>query len=275
MRRLMGIAAFALLLAVPTWAQRGGGGHAGGFGGGHAGGFGGRAGFSGGHAFGAHLSGGHISSGHPAGRSGFSRGFTRSSNQSHFVSQWQIAREARWRFPRRFDNIGARQFRNRNCMVWGCRGFGYGYYPWGWGYYDPFLWGWWNHDSNYSQDSDNESEYLNQLSAENAELRQMLEREEEDRDQDSYARRPEPRPQQKPQASDEEQSSMMSPTVLVFRDQHKQEVSNYAIVGSTLMAYVPQHNQKIPLSELDIPATVKANDDRGVTFRVPGPNQGQ
>ncbi len=272
MRRLIGIAAFALLLAVPLWAQRGGGGH--------AGGFGGHAGFSGGHFSGGHVSSGHLSSGHVAGRAGFSRGVSHPFNQSRyanrFANQQRIANEARWRFPRRFDNIGARQFRNRNCLVWGCRGYGYGYYPWGWGYYDPFLWGWWDHNSTDSQDYDNESAYVNQLSAENVELRQMLEREEEDRDQDSYARRPEPRPQQKPAASDEEQSAAMTPaTVLVFRDQHKQEVSNYAIVGSTLMAFVPQHNQKIPLSELDIPATVKDNDDRGVTFRVPGPNQGQ
>jgi hypothetical protein len=58
--------------------------------------------------------------------------------------------------------------------------------------------------------------------------------------------------------------------VLVFRDQHKQEVSNYAIVGQTLWTFVPQHKQQIPLADLDIPATIRANDDRGVTFRVPG-----
>jgi hypothetical protein len=62
----------------------------------------------------------------------------------------------------------------------------------------------------------------------------------------------------------------MPPTVLVFRDQHKQEVSNYAIVGQTLWTFVPQHKQQIPLADLDIPATIRANDDRGVTFRVPG-----
>ena len=59
MRRLMAITAFALFLAVPVWAQRGGGGH-GGFGGGHAGGFGGHAGGFGGHAG---FSGGHIGGG--------------------------------------------------------------------------------------------------------------------------------------------------------------------------------------------------------------------
>jgi len=64
-------------------------------------------------------------------------------------------------------------------------------------------------------------------------------------------------------------------TVLVFRDQHKQEVQNYAIVGRTLWTFAPQHTQKIPLSDLDLPATTKANDERGVDFRVPGSNEGQ
>jgi uncharacterized membrane protein YgcG len=48
MRRLAPIAAFALFLAVPLFAQHGGGGH----GGGHGGGFAGHSSFSGGHASG-------------------------------------------------------------------------------------------------------------------------------------------------------------------------------------------------------------------------------
>jgi hypothetical protein len=64
-------------------------------------------------------------------------------------------------------------------------------------------------------------------------------------------------------------------TLLVFRDQHTQEVHNYAIIGQTLWSFAPQRTQKIPLSDLDIPATTKANDDRGVTFRLPGGGEGQ
>jgi hypothetical protein len=63
--------------------------------------------------------------------------------------------------------------------------------------------------------------------------------------------------------------------VLIFHDQHQQEVENYAIVGQTVWVFAPQHTQKIPLTELDLPATTKANDDRGVDFRVPGANEGQ
>jgi hypothetical protein len=67
----------------------------------------------------------------------------------------------------------------------------------------------------------------------------------------------------------------MSVTVLVFRDQHEKEIQNYAIVGQTLWDFVPQHTEKIPLSDLDLPATTQANDERGVTFRVPTSNEAQ
>jgi hypothetical protein len=60
------------------------------------------------------------------------------------------------------------------------------------------------------------------------------------------------------------------PTELVFRDKHTEEVQNYAIVGQTLWILSAQRARKIPLTELDIPATKKANDDRGVDFQLPG-----
>ncbi len=63
--------------------------------------------------------------------------------------------------------------------------------------------------------------------------------------------------------------SPSEPTLLVFRDKHTQEVQNYAIVGGTLWIFNEQRATKLPLSWLDIEATTKANDDRGVTFQVP------
>jgi hypothetical protein len=58
-------------------------------------------------------------------------------------------------------------------------------------------------------------------------------------------------------------------TVLVFKDGHQLEVANYAIVGSTLFDLTEGHRRKIPLSELDLMATAKQNDDRGIDFQVP------
>jgi hypothetical protein len=58
-------------------------------------------------------------------------------------------------------------------------------------------------------------------------------------------------------------------TVLVFKDGHTVDVHNYAIIGQTLWNLNEQIARKIPLSELDLDATVKANDDRGIPFKLP------
>lgn len=58
-------------------------------------------------------------------------------------------------------------------------------------------------------------------------------------------------------------------TVLVFKDGHEVEIANYAIVGRTLYDLSQDRRWKIALSELDLPATVKQNDDRGLDFQVP------
>ena len=60
----------------------------------------------------------------------------------------------------------------------------------------------------------------------------------------------------------------VAPTVLVFRDGHKQEVSNYAIMGQVVYVF-DDHAKKIALADLDVPATIKANDDRGLEFKLP------
>lgn len=58
-------------------------------------------------------------------------------------------------------------------------------------------------------------------------------------------------------------------TVLVYKDGHKSDVVNYAIVGDTLFDFGDGRSHKIRLADLDLPATQKANDDRGVDFQVP------
>ena len=103
----------------------------------------------------------------------------------------------------------------------------------------------------------------------------MWRQEQADGDQDAYAprsssSRPAPAPSgSAPSPADDPPSPIIPPTVLVFRDQHQLEVQNYAIVGQTLWNFAPQRTQKIPLADLDLAATQKANDDRGVTFRIP------
>jgi len=55
----------------------------------------------------------------------------------------------------------------------------------------------------------------------------------------------------------------------VFRDRHSEEIRNYAIAGETLWVFTQQRARKIPIAELDVPATTKANEDRGIDFRLP------
>jgi len=63
-------------------------------------------------------------------------------------------------------------------------------------------------------------------------------------------------------------------TVLVFRDGHQAELQNYAIVGDTIFDLTENRSHRIQIADLDLTATRKANDARGVDFQVPG-NPGQ
>jgi hypothetical protein len=57
--------------------------------------------------------------------------------------------------------------------------------------------------------------------------------------------------------------------VLIYKDGHQREVQNYAIMGNTLYDIGSFVAQKIPLAELNLKATLKANDERGVEFSLP------
>ncbi|HET7205536.1 MAG TPA: hypothetical protein VFI95_03055 [Terriglobales bacterium] len=58
-------------------------------------------------------------------------------------------------------------------------------------------------------------------------------------------------------------------TVLVFRDGHTAQVKNYAIVGDMLYEFSDGARHKIALADLDVSATQKQNDERGLDFRLP------
>jgi hypothetical protein len=232
MKRLLTLASFVVLVAlVSASAQRGGMRASGGGHGVAAGHFSGGHSFGGGHTGGVRFGGGGFHGG------GFRGGHFRGRGFNH-------------------------------CFGSGC-GFGFGFgYPgwgtWGWGYYDPFLSG---ESSSYNNDAEREQEIqaANQMNALNIQEQNLREREDwlrEREEQDAYARRQ--------PAREEEHSAPSAATVLVFRDQHRQEVNNYAISGGTLWV-LSDHiaAKKIPLNELDLAATTKTNDERGVEFQVP------
>jgi hypothetical protein len=58
-------------------------------------------------------------------------------------------------------------------------------------------------------------------------------------------------------------------TLLVFKDGHKLEVKNYAIVGDQLYDLTTGRARKIPLADLDLDATQKQNEDQGINFQLP------
>ncbi|MEO8724771.1 MAG: hypothetical protein ABI383_01495 [Acidobacteriaceae bacterium] len=62
------------------------------------------------------------------------------------------------------------------------------------------------------------------------------------------------------------------PTLLVFRDQHVEQIHNYAIVGEALWAFdngAGTMGRKIPLAQLDLPETAHANAEHGIHFSTP------
>ncbi len=268
MRRQLTIATFVLLLAsVPAAAQHGmghaGGGHAG-FGGGHMGGFSGHSGFSGGHVSGGMRVSPGPSRGFAHGPSFAQRSFSQRGFQQRSFSNRPFLHDNFRRHHNRFN-----RFRN-NCFGFGC-GF---YYPYAYsGFYDPYWWWDSGSSSSYDEDYERNRAEANEMNQQSLAEQRMRRQEEADGDQDSYnqdsyAKNSDSRPAADPRESD------TPSTVLIFRDQHQQEVRNYAIVGQTLWSFGP-HTQKIPLADLNLAATTKANDDRGLTFRVPAANEAQ
>lgn len=262
MRDWASVAAFGLLLAaMPALAQRGGGHSSGGHGG-----FVGSAG--GGSHFGGMRSGsGTVSHGFASSRQSLSGpsslrpAFSHPSSSSRSFSRAYQRSFARPGYSgNRSGGSRFRSFGPRNC----CGRYGYGY-PWGHaGFYDPYWW--WDSGSSNDDDRANEIALANQMNEQSLEQQQMRDQ----ADQDLYPAVP------RQSGSDTlAAAEVLPPTVLVFRNQSKLEVQNYAIVGQTLWSFSPRRTQKIPLSDLDLEATTKANEQRGVDFQVPGSPQGQ
>ena len=71
----------------------------------------------------------------------------------------------------------------------------------------------------------------------------------------------------------------LPPAILVYRDGHSEELSSYSIIGTAIFAkadYVAtgSSTRKIQIADLDLPATIKQNRDRGVKFDLPsGPDE--
>ncbi|HLJ25734.1 MAG TPA: hypothetical protein VKY85_03415 [Candidatus Angelobacter sp.] len=58
-------------------------------------------------------------------------------------------------------------------------------------------------------------------------------------------------------------------TIFIFKDGQKLQTQNYAILGQTLFDFSNNQLRKIKLAELDLDATKKANEDLGITLKLP------
>jgi hypothetical protein len=66
----------------------------------------------------------------------------------------------------------------------------------------------------------------------------------------------------------------LPPAVLVFRDGHQEEVERYVVHGNVLYSSADywttgSWTRKIPIAELDVPASLKLNAERGGKLSLP------
>jgi hypothetical protein len=138
-----------------------------------------------------------------------------------------------------------------------------GYYR---GYYSPFYWD--GYGSSYdSSDSDYvQQQTLRQIDDLNAEVQRLREEREYSQPREDYSQAPMavvPRP-----PKDTKLDSDL-PVVLVFLDKRIQEIKNYAVINETLVVFDGTRSKRIPLADVDLAATMKLNDERGVDFQIP------
>jgi hypothetical protein len=259
----------ATLLANPVWAQRGGGGGHGGMGGG------GHAASSGGYA--ARSAGGYAY----RGGSGYSRAPSYSSSPragAYWSGSYRGWNGSGWnggRGPYRPWGWGGRGY-----PWWGYGYLGWGGYPW-WGWYGGLGW----YDSSYyadnsypyySYDAQTSPSYVyvtpNGSSDDDSQAYQVqqdeinrLNNEVERLQAQGQSQNPASRPQGKT-------AEIHAETVLIYRDGRSEEVQNYAIVGKTIWVFNEARAKKIPLSDLDLAATRRSNEDRGIDFVLPNPS---
>lgn len=151
---------------------------------------------------------------------------------------------------RRFD--GHRQ-------AWRFAGYPYYYYGW---YGGPFGWDW--ESSLYaSRDNGDDAQYRTA-----AEINRLADEVQELREQRDYVQAP---PAPAPQPRTEAKLAEDLPVVLVFLDKRIQEVKCYVVANEMLVVLEGNRRKKFPLADIDLAATLKLNDERGVDFQVPNP----
>jgi hypothetical protein len=155
------------------------------------------------------------------------------------------------------------------------------YYPYAYGYpyygaysvYDPGMY-YSYYDSNAYAGQQQQQQLNAQISNLNQQIQDLRDQNDDLRDYvartDKYSRQPVLQPDRHIPESLHEPVPCENPlTVLVFRDGHRVETRNYAIVGSTIWVLSEKRSEKVPLASLDLDKTQQENEERGVEFTAP------
>ncbi len=247
MRRSLFIPALLLIFgSALCWAQRGSGGH---MGGGFRAGGGGMRGSGGGFRAGGGMRG--SSSGTRSGGNRFAGG---GRSGFHGPGSFHPPHRGPVFVPR--HGFNGRGFSHRNFYPY------YNWYP-SYAYYGGPLWDW--DDSSYDARFNDDYDGRNQTASE---INRLSDEVQDLREEQEYSRataRPAPAPQPAVQAKED------LPVVVVFLDRHIQEVRNYAVANEMLVVLDGNRHTKFPLADIDLAATMKLNDERGVDFEIPNP----
>jgi hypothetical protein len=140
--------------------------------------------------------------------------------------------------------------------------YGYSYWP-SWDYDDA------EYDARFGNSYDGRYQTVAELNRPANEVEQLKQ------DRDDLQAAPQPATLPAPRATVQERITEDLPVVVVFLDKRIREVQNYAVANEMLVVLDGSKRTKIPLADIDLAATMKLNDERGVDFQIPNPVMSQ
>jgi hypothetical protein len=139
------------------------------------------------------------------------------------------------------------------------------------GYYSPWYWDWWgsSYDSYDSSQNDYaQTQMLRQIDDLSQEVQRLRQEQDESQVMATATTAPVAAPAPQPSTEAPRVDSGL-PVVLVFFDKKIQEIKNYAVINEMLVVFDGTRTTKIALRDVDLAATMKLNDERGVDFQIP------
>lgn len=265
MRQIVPVVLLSALIALPSaFAQRGAG-HSGGFSGGHFGGSFGRS-FSGGHSLHGSFSPGRIA-GFPT------HSFGAAPRMTFTAPSRAFAPESAWRGGHDRDR-GRRDRGGRYRSPYRSYGYGYGGYP----YVYANSWELLPGDLGYSDftggdDDDTSGDTAQQQPAPESVPPPDNGYRPEYEQQSPYEAYPQPEAYPPPPESSAAALAPEPQLTLIFKDGHQESIRNYALTPDAVI--VMDHpstgrQQRIPLADVNLPATEQAAQQAGLDFTPPG-----